>query len=46
MSLVSVKIETVLSLENEVTDSIRKALKNIGEIKDVRVTVVPFDSGD
>ena len=45
-AVVSVKIETVLSLENEVADSIRKALKNTGEIKEVRVTVVPLDSGD
>lgn len=45
-SIVSVKVETVLSLEESVTDSIRNALKNINDIKEVRVHVVPFDSGD
>ena len=45
-TVVSVKIETALSLEDEVTDRIKVALKNIDDIKDVRVTVIPFDTGD
>jgi len=45
-SVVNVKLETALSLEEEVTDRIKDALKNIDDIKEVRVNLVPFDTGD
>ena len=45
-AVVSVKIETALSLEKDATDSIRDALKNIDDIEEVRVHVIPFDTGD
>ncbi len=44
--VVYVTIETALSLEQEVTDKIVHTLKDIEEIKDVRVKVVIFESGD
>jgi len=44
--VVNVKIETALSLEDEVTATIQDALKYIDDIKAVRVNVVPFDTGD
>lgn len=45
---VHVIIETALSLEQEVTDNIIQTLsnKNIDGIQDVRVTIVPYESGD
>jgi len=44
--VVYITIETVLSLEEEVTDKIRNSLKDIDEIKEVRVNVLPFETGD
>jgi hypothetical protein len=44
--VVNVKIETALSLEDEVTATIQDALQDIDDIKAVRVNVVPFDTGD
>lgn len=41
-AVVYVKIETDLSLEKEVTDKVKNILKHIDEIKEVRVTVIPF----
>ena len=45
-AVVSVKIETVLSLENETVAGIKGALEDIAGIKEVRVTVVPYDTAD
>jgi uncharacterized protein (DUF169 family) len=45
-SVVNIKIETALSLEDDVTATIKDALKDIDDIKEVRVNVVPFDTGD
>ncbi|UCG07828.1 MAG: cytidylate kinase-like family protein [Desulfobacterales bacterium] len=45
-AVVYVKIETALSLEEELTDTIKNILKDINGIKEVRVNVVPFDTGD
>ena len=45
-AVVSVKMETVLSMENEAVDKIKRALGGITDIKEVRVTVVPFDTAD
>jgi len=45
-AVVYVKIETALSVEQEVTSRIREILKDIDEIKEVRVNVVPFETGD
>ena len=44
--VINVKIETALSLEDEVTATIQDALQDIDDIKAVRVNVVPFDTGD
>ena len=46
--VVYVTIETALSLEQEVTDKIINTLKDNGidAIKQVRVHVIPFESGD
>jgi hypothetical protein len=44
--VVTVKIETALSLEQEAADTIKSALQPIEQIRDVRVYVVPFDTGD
>ncbi len=44
--VVNVNIETALSLEEEVTGKIHKALEDIDDIREVRVHVIPFDSGD
>lgn len=41
-AVVSVKVESDLSLEKKVTDKVKNILKNIDEIKEVRVTVMPF----
>jgi len=45
-AVVTVKIETALSLEDEVAAAIKDALKDIDDIKEVRVNVVPFETGD
>jgi len=45
-AIVTVRIETALSLEEEVTYKIKNLLKDIDEIKEIRVNVVPFDTGD
>jgi cytidylate kinase len=45
-AVVYVKIETALTLEEEVTDKIKNSLKDIAGIKGIRVKVVPFDTGD
>ena len=45
-AVVSVKIETALSLENETVTRIKSTLEDIAGIKKVRVTVVPFDTAD
>jgi len=45
-AVVSVKIETALSLENEATDTIKNAIRSVDGIEDVLVYVVPFDTGD
>jgi cytidylate kinase len=45
-SVVNVKLETALSLEEEATDRIKDALKKIDDIKEVRVKLVPFETGD
>jgi cytidylate kinase len=45
-AVVKVKIETALSLEEEVTNAVKIALKDIDDIKEVRVVVVPFDTAD
>ena len=46
--VVFVTIETAISLEQEVTDKIINALKekDTDEIQDVRVNVIPFETGD
>lgn len=44
--IVNVKAETALSMELEATDAVKKALQNIQDIRDIRVTVVPFDTVD
>jgi len=44
--VVNVKIETALSLEEEVADKIKNILSDIDGIKEVKVNVVPFDTGD
>ncbi|UCD79980.1 MAG: cytidylate kinase-like family protein [Desulfobacterales bacterium] len=44
--VVSIKLETALSLEEEATETVKNALKNIDDIKDVRVHVIPFETGD
>ena len=41
-AVVYVKIETDLSLEKEFTDKVKNILKNIDEIKEIRVTVIPY----
>lgn len=43
-AVVLVRIETVLSLEEKVTAEIKEILKGIDEIKEVRVSVVPFET--
>ena len=43
-AIVFVRIETALSLETKVTEEVQKILKNIAEIKEVRVSVVPFET--
>jgi cytidylate kinase len=45
-AVVTVRIETALSLEEKVIYKIRNFLKDIDEIKEIRVNVVPFDNGD
>ena len=45
-SVVNVKLETALSLEEEAADRIKDALKKIDDIKEVRVKLVPFETGD
>jgi hypothetical protein len=45
-AVVYVRIETVLSLEDEVTTKIKEILSPIKEIKDVRVNIVPMDTSD
>jgi hypothetical protein len=45
-TIVFVKIETALSLEEEVTEKIRNMLAEIDGIKEVRVNVMPFEDGD
>ncbi len=45
-AVVTVKIETALSLEAEVTATIQNTLKDIDGIKEVRVDVIPFETGD
>jgi cytidylate kinase len=44
--VVHVKTSTSLSLEQKVTDTIRSDLKNLGGIEDVRINVIPFETGD
>jgi cytidylate kinase len=43
-AVVLVRIETALSLEEKVTAEIKKILKDIDEIKEVRVNVVSFET--
>jgi len=43
-AVVIVRIETALALEEKATAEIKRILKNIEEIKEVRVSVVPFDT--
>ncbi len=43
-AVVSVRIETALSIENKVTDKVHKILNDIDEIKEVRVNVVSFET--
>ncbi|MBU2578404.1 cytidylate kinase-like family protein [Patescibacteria group bacterium] len=43
-AVVLVRIETALSLEEKVTAEIKEILKGIDEIKEVRVSVVPFET--
>jgi hypothetical protein len=45
-AVVTVRIETALSLEEKVIYKIRTFLKDIDEIKEIRVNVVPFENGD
>ena len=45
-SVVYVKIETALSLEEEVADKIKAILADIDGIKEVKVNLVPFETGD
>ena len=44
--VVYVKIETALSLEEEVGDKIKNILTGTDGIKEVRVNIVPFETGD
>jgi hypothetical protein len=39
-----VNIETDLSLEEEMIDKVKNILKDIDEIKDIRVNVNPFET--
>lgn len=43
-SIVFVRIETALSQENKTSDEIRKILKDVNGAKEVRVSVIPFDT--
>lgn len=43
-AVVLVKIETALSLEDKVSAEVKKILKDIDEIKEVRVSVVSFET--
>jgi cytidylate kinase len=45
-AVVTVKIETALSLEEEVGDKIKNLLAGIDGIKEVKVNFVPFETGD
>jgi len=45
-SVVKVRIETVLSMEGEMTETIKNMLGGIDGVKEVRVTVIPIDEGD
>ncbi len=44
--VVHVKIETPLAAEVEAVEAVKNALQQIEGVKDVRVTAIPFDSGD
>jgi cytidylate kinase len=43
--VVYVNVETALALEKEMSDKIKNILKDIDGIKEVRVNVVPFETG-
>jgi len=43
-AVVLVRIETALSQEEKATAEIKEMLKPLGEIKDVRVSVIPFET--
>lgn len=45
-AVVYVRIETALTLEEEVADKINIILKDIDGIKGVRVNIIPFETGD
>lgn len=40
------KVETALALEKEAVSKINNILRHIDGIKDVRVNVIPFETGD
>jgi cytidylate kinase len=44
--ILRVKIDAALSVEEEVVDRVKKTLAPIDDIKEVRVNVVPIDTGD
>lgn len=44
--VVRVKVETALALDQEVTEKINSILKDVDGIEEVRVNVIPIDTGD
>ncbi len=45
-AIIYVTIETDLSLEKDMIDSVNNMLKDMDEIKEIRVNVIPFETGD
>ncbi|MBT8340320.1 MAG: cytidylate kinase-like family protein [Desulfatitalea sp.] len=44
-SIVYINIDTTLSLEKELTDKVNNLLKDLDEAKEVRVKIIPFETG-